>query len=555
MVISFFWIKIYSVLVINNDRMLKFNLDFMGKFNLIFILFLILYLLLGVYLLKYYQYDPISRDLISIMSIGRIYAAGNFNYAINGYWGPLFSWLMIPFLIYKSTPQFALYSTKLLALIIGFFTMVGIRFLSYRFEIGESIRASILFSSIFIILYFALRFNPVDLLLACFLIYYLYFIFNPNYSHYWYSGLICGFLGALAFLTKSFALPFFILHFILFNRLHYLKNLEVRRGVIKNLFIGFAVFFIISGLWTGIISEKYNYLTFGTSGKYNFEEIGPIQQQLGSPIWHGFLKPSNEMAVSAWEDPTYLIMSSWNPLNSWALFNYELNIIRGNIMKTLGFLYAFTILSLFILLIYFILLIRPFKKLISNDNMIIYPLLTIIVYIAIYIPIFVEFRYFFIVYFLLILMGGYLLQQLFNNQFFTRTKKYMLLSLFIISLLVLPATSLIQDKDSGKGTYELANTINSQYNIHGNIASNNGYIASMFLTYLWNSHYYGTGTSLNNWNSMSNPELENNLTTYNIDYYLVWGDSNNNSLVLSKYKEITDGKIKDLKIYSIKEEQ
>lgn len=533
--------------------MLKFNLHNISKYNLLFVFFLVLYLFLGIYLFKYYQYDPISRDLISIMSIAKIYAAGDSNYAINGYWGPMFSWMMIPFLIYKGTSQFALYSTKILALIIGLFTMIGIRFLSYRFEIGESIRASLLFSSIFIILYFAFRFNPVDLLLACFLIYYLYFVFNPDYSQQWYSGMICGLLGALAFLTKSIALPFFIVHFILFNRLHCLENLETRRGVVKNLFIGFVIFFIISGFWTGIISEKYNYLTFGTSGNYNFEEIGPIQQELGSPIWHGFLKPSNEMAVSAWEDPTYLIMRSWNPLDSWASFNYELNIILSNIIKTLGFLNEFTILSLFILLSYFILLLLSFKKLISTDNMIIYPLLTIILFIAVYIPIFVEFRYFFIVYFLLILMGGYLLQQLFNNQFFTRTRKYALLSLFIISLLIIPVTSLIQDKDNGKGTYELANTINSQYNIHGNIASNDGYMASIFLTYLWNSHYYGTGTSLNNWNSMSNPELENNLKTYNIDYYLVWGDSNNNSLVLSKYKEITGGKINELKIYSIKE--
>jgi hypothetical protein len=79
-------------------------------------------------------------------------------------------------------------------------------------------------------------------------------------------------------------------------------------------------------------------------------------------------------------------------------------------------------------------------------------------------------------------------------------------------------------------------------------------MASMFLTYLWKSHYYGTAT-LNNWSSMSDSQLENNLTAYNIDYYLVWGDSNNNSLVLSKYKEITGGKINGLKIYSIKEKQ
>ena len=115
----------------------------------------------------------------------------------------------------------------------------------------------------------------------------------------------------------------------------------------------------------------------------------------------------------------------------------------------------------------------------------------------------------------------------------------------------MPISSLILDiSDNGQSTYELANSINNQYHIHGNIASNDGYIASMYLSYLWSSHYYGT--SLENWNSPSNTQLENDLQEYNIDYYLVWGDTNNTQ-VLSQYHEITNGKITGLKIYDIKE--
>lgn len=527
------------------------NLRTISNQNLIFALFLVLYLLLGAYLLKYYQYDPISRDLISIMSIARIYATGDLNNAINGYWGPMFSWLLVPLIYFNPNPQFTLFSTKVLGLVIGFFTLLGIRLLSYRLKITENIRTTLLFAFVIIVLYFALRLNPVDLLLACFLVYYLYFIYSPNYSLKWYGGLFCGILGALAYLTKSFALPFFLAHFILFNFLKYYKDVKLRKGILKNLLIGLALFFIISGFWTGVISEKYDYLTWGTSGKYNFQEIGPIQKEQGSPIWHGFLKPSNGRAISAWEDPTYLEMRSWGPLNSWASFKYELTIIRDNLIKIMEFLNEFSYFSLFIIISAFLVLMRPIKELLETQDMLFNFFLTIILYTAAYILIFVEFRYLYLVYFLLTLMGGYLLQLLFKNNFFTKPRKSTLLIIFLVSLLIMPVTGFIHDKNSGKSVYDTANTIKSQYNIQGNIASNDEYLASMYLSYLWNSYYYGT--SKKNWRPISDLELERDLKTYDIDYYLVWGDSDSNQLLLSRYKELTNDKINNLRIYSLKE--
>ncbi len=532
--------------------MAGFNLKTVTKFNLLFCLCLVLYFILSIYLLKYYQYDPISRDLISIMSIAKIYSAGDLVNAVNGYWGPMFSWILVPIIYFNPTPQFTLFATKILAIIIGFFTLIGIGLLSRRFELSKSIRISILFASVFIVLFYVFGLNPVDLLLACFLIYYLYIIYSSKYLLTWYNGMLCGILGGLAFLTKSFALPFFLITFVLFNLLHYFKDAELRKGIFKNLLLGLTVFFIISGLWGGVISEKYGYLTLGTSGEYNFKEIGPIQKDIGSPIWHGFIKPSNKEAISAWEDPTYLKLSSWSPLESWSSFKHELNIISGNIIKTLTFLNEFSYFSLLIILFSLLFIIWQLKNnSVLKHHQIIFAFLTITVFIGLYVLIFVEFRYFYLVYFLITLMGGYFLQLLFEKPYCTREIKSILLVVFVVSLIVMPLTGLLENKDGGESIYDLANTINDEYHIQGNIASNDGYMASLYMAYLWDSHYYGT--SLRNWNNISDSELEKDLQDYNIDYYLYWGDSNYNSDVLVKYKEITQGKIEDLKIYSIKE--
>ena len=514
-----------------------------------FALFLAIYLIFGAYFARYYQYDTISRDLIVIISVAKLYAAGNFSNAINGYWGPFFPWLMVPFILSNSTPLSVMYITKILSLITGFFTIIGTIFLSYRFKMDHKIRIMIIFPTVFVILYFALRYNPVDLLLTCFLVYYLYFIFNPLYPQKLYCGVLCGIFAAMAYLTKSYVFPFFIVHFIIMNSFYYLKSVPTRKNLLKNLFLGLAVFFIISGTWSAVISDKYGQITFGTSGKYNFEESGPLQH--GSPIWNGFMKPPNDKSVSAWEDPSYFKMKSWNPLGSWKSFIYLLNLMANNFLKLIGYFQKFTYFSMIILLIYLSFLFKSPHKLIASDGEKIYPILTIILFCAGYFFIFVEFRYFFIIYILIILMGGYLLNILFKTDFLNKWGVYLLLLLFIISLSVVPISSLISNKNTGQEYYTLSNTI-SEYNVHGNIASNDKYRDSLNIAYYLNAHYYGRATNSITKKPMSDLELEKSFKEYSIDYYFFWGNSNTNDDLLKKYKEITNGTIKGLKIYKIR---
>ena len=102
---------------------IKSRLNFRIEF--IFYLFLLIYLILGVQLLNHYQYS-IGVDGISYVNISKLYLFGDFNNAINGYWSPLFSWMLVPFLkIFGSTPDNAVYASKVLSLFIGFFTLIG----------------------------------------------------------------------------------------------------------------------------------------------------------------------------------------------------------------------------------------------------------------------------------------------------------------------------------------------------------------------------------------------------------------------------------------------
>lgn len=510
------------------DKKSFLNKGYFSNIDLSLISVLMLFTLFGIILLPYYQFQ-INPDGIGYINIAKSYFSGNFSNAIDAYRSPLISWLLISFLIFSSNPAYLLFSTKVISLIIGFFTIIGVRQLSYKFEMDELIRTVIFFSLIPIILYFAFSVITPDLLLVCILVYYLNIIFDPKYPDKSYYGFLCGLIGALAYLAKSYAFPFFIAHFALFNFLHYFKNIEDRKKVLKNLLLGFAVFFIISGVWIGAISHKEGKITYSTAGEFNHALMGPESSKGWNPQYLG------EEIVQ---------IKPWSAFESWNYFKYQLKLIYANTVQTINIFKLFSYFFLIILLAYLLFCIKPIREVLNDDR--IYPVITILIFSAGYLLVLVEERYLWLVYVLLILMGGYLLSVLFKSDFFTNISKYVLLLVFAFSFIYMPVTFLHENVNSDKDVYTIANAIethNTQY-IHGNIATNDNDKKTLYLSYYLGTNYLGQTRK-----EINDTKLQEELKKYDIDYYIVWGDSD----LLSKYKEITGGNVKGLKIYSMKD--
>jgi hypothetical protein len=517
------------------------------KINSRFALVLIIYSVLGLFLLRHYQYQ-INPDEVSYISIAQKYARGDFYDAINGYWGPLFSWLLTPFLFLGLPPLFAF---KIISLIIGTLTLIGTRSLSYRFEMEERTRSVILFSMIPIILFLPLVSFTPDLLLACILVFYLTIIFKTDYPGTAGNGVLCGALGSVAYLCKAYAFPFFISHFLLCNVIHYLRSAtkESKRGVLRNLLLGFACFSVISAGWICLISNKYNKLTFGTAGAYNLLLSGPESQ--GHPVERqGFLKPPNKTAISAWEDPSYLIpkMKPWSPMDSRAHFKHQARRTLQNVHRIFDIYNAFSFLSLVIILFYILLCIKPFNKTILQKNSL-FPLVTIMLYPIGYalLAVTIRGRYLWIVYILLILMGGYLLNILFRNDFFNDVRKKIVLMLFVLSFVVMPLKELVSYFNLGNNLYSLSKVLERKYNVRGNIASNDNWGRTLFLSFYLNCQYYGVQRK----GDISSEYLVGELNKHSIDYYFVWGKCNENLLLLANYKDVV-GVTPGLRIYYLK---
>lgn len=479
----------------------------------------------------------INNDGIVYIGISKQILAGNFYGSINDYWGPLISWLMLPFLYFSKNPLMGLYSAKLTSILIGFITLFGIRKLSYRFEMEEWLRTLIILTTVPVIIYFAMSFITPDLLMVCVITYYLALIYDSNYSKTVLNGIFCGILGAMAYLTKSYGFTFFIASFLIFNVIHYLTELD-KRGVLKNLAAGFLVFILISSIWIAFISYKDGKLTYGTSGDFNYALVGPNST--------GFAEYSEGLHNPDQVKTNYL-PQEWSPFSSLTNFQYQLNLIWNNAQKTGMILNYFSIISFLIILIYIILLIVPPSNVKRTE--IAYPLLTMFILTAGYIMVVVEERYIWLIYLLLIMMGGYLLNKLINNNIFSSMRFHNLLKIifvvgFIFLMVLMPINYLLGNINTGKDSYILAGTL-TEYGVHGNVATNDKLTEMNYLEYYMNTNLYGQSQQ-----NISSEQLNNDLLSLGINYYFVWGSSKQNSYLIG-YKQVANLTPNNLVVYKI----
>jgi hypothetical protein len=518
---------------------LKKNTNYKLTIDKKLVLILVLYLFLGFLFLGYYQYQ-INPDGVGYIQTALKYLSGDLYGAVNAYWGPLLSWLLIPFLAINQTPVYALYSAKVLSILVGFITLLGVRQLSYRFEMDEMVRTTILLIMVPVLLYFSLTVITPDLLVVCVLVYYFYFIFSPDYPSKISHALLCGTLGAIAFLGKSYLLPFFAAQFLVLNLLHYHRKKYTRIKVSRNLIIGFLAFLLVSGIWIGLISSKEGKLTFGTAGEYNHALVGP--QSNGFPQFSQGLSGPGEINQEK-------AVKKWNPLESWSNFQYQMKLIWNNLVQTISIYQYFSFLSIIIIICSLLLLIPPFNKFTDQNSheTILYSLITLLIYSAGYLPVLVEDRYLWPVYILLVLLGGYLIS-LVNQNFLIKRFRYRklimgaLLLIFAFSFIIMPITSLYTNLNTGKDIYSLSETLKTEYDVQGNMAADDRLIDTQYLSFYLNNTFYGQSKK-----GIPDKELHLELDKYNIDYYLVWDNSNPH---LIGYREITDGKIKGLQIYA-----
>jgi hypothetical protein len=263
----------------------------------------------GIRLLPGWRYQ-MNPDGTGYLSVAHKYLAGDFAAAVNAYWSPLYSWLLVPLLAVGVEPFLA---TKILAIVIGAGAILAGWWLMANLGITRDLRVYVSLALTPILLYFGMFVTTPDLLVTAAILLYLAHLTMPTYGDRRVSSVVTGLLAGVCYLAKAYALPFVLVHLTVVNIVALWRDKEHRPRVIRQALSTYIALAVVAGAWGAALTHKYGTFTLGSTAKFNLAWNGP---HFKIPMHNGFLAPPDGRAVSGWDDATYTQYETWNPFAS-----------------------------------------------------------------------------------------------------------------------------------------------------------------------------------------------------------------------------------------------
>ncbi len=231
-----------------------------------FLLIAAVYLLACTAVMPFVKWYVDNPDSLQYVSIAHHILGGRWALAVNGYWSPLISWMLVPFIYIFDDGIIAF---KYLQMAIGVYVIAKwLSFLSLT-EIEDKWKRVLGFAIIPFVISYSLNNLTPDLLFVGIL--FALIVAIIRWLEKQSDGQKIGQLGALLYLTKAFALPLFI---FLFAITYWMKDERLTKATVKKIIYPFI---LISGIWILCLSIKYGKFTISESAKFNFTyEVAPI---------------------------------------------------------------------------------------------------------------------------------------------------------------------------------------------------------------------------------------------------------------------------------------
>ena len=258
---------------------------------------LVALVVLALLLLPFYRWH-LTPDGISYLSIAEHYARGDLADAVNAYWSPLFSWLLVP-LIALGLP--ATITAKLVSIVVAVATLLVARRLAAQVGVDEPTLTWLTWGLVPFLLGAAFVVVTPDLLVALLVVLLMLVVTAPRFRTSPVTAALAGLVAGLAYLAKLYALPFALV------LLPVVGAVLISRGerpgrMLRQVGIAAAVLLVVVAVWSAALTAVTGTMTPGTAGGLNLRYLSA--SSWGAPSqWAGFLPPPHPDAVSAWEDP------------------------------------------------------------------------------------------------------------------------------------------------------------------------------------------------------------------------------------------------------------
>ncbi|HYH74660.1 MAG TPA: hypothetical protein VD735_01735 [Candidatus Saccharimonadales bacterium] len=267
-----------------------------------------------------YQLNP---DGLSYITIAEKYARLDIKDAINGYWGPVMSLALVPFVWIGADMIIA---GKLVTLIAATIILGVLYWALLRYKVSRAITYGTTFTAAVLLSEWG-TYGPItpDMIMALWTILLalglLEFMRKPTRK----LGIMLGILGALMYYTKGFGLYFFValIGLVALWQWWYREGRDHKK-VLRRYAPMAIVFAILVLPFIGVLSVKYQKLTINNAGTFNWRVMGPHLNGVQPMDNFGPFIPPNDTAVNAWEDGSRVT----DPSQDWGLLDSKQNLIH-----------------------------------------------------------------------------------------------------------------------------------------------------------------------------------------------------------------------------------
>lgn len=484
--------------------------------------------------------EGLNPDAISYLTTAREYLAGHFRDAVNAYWGPLYSLLIVPFLAGGLAPLLA---ARVLGIVLAGVAALAAWRLATVMGLRGLTRAAVLAALIPLLVLTAHQSLSPDLLLSAILLFYLGLLADPASLDRPGTAFAVGTLGGLAYWSKAYGFYFVLAHIALVA----LGDVVAARGLQRRRVLAFygralAVFALLAALWMGALDWKYGRPMVSSTGAYN--RVLAASGSRGHPmLYRGFLPPPDAASVSAWDDPTSFDLRQMQAAATPSTSSGRLGALAANLRRTVHFLRYFVAVPC--LVIFAWLVSRGWRRQRAGSWR---PLLVVgaaaLIYPAGYIPVLVTVRYLLFLPILLAVIAAALAPGLGPRRWGPA-----LAVAIAAGVAVVPARELgiAAQPVQGAASREIAAALAPVIARGRNLASDGEWEQSLFLAHRLGDRYFGQRGDL------PPAAVPAELARLGVDYYLVWHEAPADAAPLQGYREVGGGRVAGLKVYALGE--
>jgi hypothetical protein len=448
---------------------------------------LVLFVYAVGFVLLYPAYRYIfDHDGIGYMTVTKKLVAGDWLHGINGFWPPLHSWLAIPF--YKAGMD-DLTAFKTLNGLIGAGIFISVNRLMIKAGIQPTWRLIALFVCIPVVLSYVFNELAADILLCFLLLVYTDIVSAPDFFENRKKNIAAGMVGCLCYLAKTYALPFFVLHFVIMQWMLY-KRSGNKRMFISNLLAGLGACFLLALPWIIVLYNRYGFVTlghvfiFGRSGQFNLSYYLHPEEYTSPEL---ILAPPAGLCCY-WANPLFQLTQQphyYSSLFSFSMIVDRIRTLLYNFIVALKLLHGFSFLSGAIIVGQGLYIIQ------KKDGFLSQLLLMILVFPVGYLLLHVESRFLWPLTFLILIAGLVLANKLVQLVPVKKSIRILFWSLFFASFLISPLDNLKDWRYRNKETFELVAELNAK-GIQGRFLGEN-YAGLPLVAYLTDSYNYFPG--------------------------------------------------------------